>query len=296
MRAPPTMMPALVTPFDEQGDLDLDAHRHNLGALAARGVEGFVLGGSTGEGPYLDPGERHDLVAVAREELPDAFLVCGVAGQSVRRAAEEIVEAAEGGADAALVLTPTSLVMGRHDAVRAFYVALAATASIPLLLYSMPALTGYELPVDLAIEVLSRRARVVGLKDSGGHPVRIQQIGAAVPEEVFLFTGSSPAVSLTVAGGGYGAITASANYAPSLVREVVAAARKGGASRATDAQERLTGLTRLVEARGLAGTKLAAEVAGLQPGRSRAPLPVLAEPDAAPLRRHLAALRHQLLG
>lgn len=289
-------MPALVTPFDEHGDLDLDAHRHNVELLAGRGVDGFVLGGSTGEGPYLDPGERHDLVAVAREQVPDAYLVCGVAGQSVRRGAEEIAEAAEGGADAALVLTPTSLVIGRHDAVRAYYVALATTAPIPLLLYSMPALTGYELPVDIAVEILSRRGQAVGLKDSGGHPVRIQQIAAAVPEEMFLFTGSSPAVALSVAGGGFGAITASANYAPSLVREVVAAARKGGASRAADAQERLTGLTRLVEARGLAGTKLAAEVAGLRPGRSRAPLPVLAETDAAPLRRQLAALRHQFLG
>ncbi len=289
-------MPALVTPFDEHGDLDLEAHRHNLGVLAGRGVDGFVLGGSTGEGPYLEPGERHDLVAVAREERPDAYLVCGVAGQSVRRAAEEIAEVAEGGADAALVLTPTSLVMGRHDAVRAFYVALASTSSIPLLLYSMPALTGYELPVDAAVEILTRSPRAVGLKDSGGHPVRIQQIASSLPHEAHLFTGSSPAVALSVAGGGYGAITASANYAPSLVREVVAAARKGGASRAADAQERLTGLTRLVEARGLAGTKLAAEIAGLRPGRSRAPLPVLADADAAPLRRQLAALRHQLLG
>ncbi len=297
MRKPPTTMPAIVTPFDDQGELDLDAHRHNLAALAGRGMEGYVIGGSTGEGPYLEQGERYALVNAAREELGDgAFLMCGAAGQSVRRAAADIAEAAEAGADAALVLTPTTLVLGNHDAVRAFYAALAATASIPIMLYTIPRLTGYELPVDVAAELLSRRSQVVGIKDSGGHPVRIQQLAAATGGEAYLYTGSSPAIALSVAAGGYGAITASANYAPSLVRDVVAAARKGGVGRAAEPQARLARLTALVEARGLAGTKVAAEIAGLRPGRSRAPLPALAEADAETLRRQLGVLKHQLLG
>lgn len=290
-------MPALVTPFDEHGDLDLDAHRHNVATLSGRGVGGFLIAGSTGEGPYLGPGERHELLVATREELgDDPFLLCGVAGESIRQAVEHVAEATEGGADAALVLTPTSLIRGDDGAVHAFYVGLAAVDRIPLLLYSVPRVTGYELPVDAAVDLLRHQARIVGIKDSGGQPVRIQQMATAVGDGAWIFAGSSAAVSLSVAGGGYGAITASANYAPTLVREVVDAARKGGAARAADAQARLTRLTQLVETRGLAGIKLAAEVAGLRPGRSRAPLSPLSESAAEPLRRQLGLLRSQLLG
>ncbi len=286
-------MPALVTPFDEDGEIDLDAHRHNLATLAGRGVAGFVIAGSTGEGPYLEPGERSALVGAAREELgTKPFLVCGVAAETLRAARRQTAEAADAGADAALVMTPTALVRGRHDAVRTFYIELAADAPLPVLLYSVPAVTGYELPVDVAQELLSHRTAIVGMKDSGGHPVRIQQLAGAV-EGSFLFGGASRAVSLSVAGGGHGAITASGNYAPSLVREVITASRKG---KAADAQERLTGLVGLVEARGLAGTKLAASVAGLRPGHSRRPVRPLGDADAAQLQRQLAVLRSQLLG
>jgi len=49
-------MPAIITPFNDRQDLDLDAHRHNVSLLGGLGYEGFVLAGSTGEGPLLEPG------------------------------------------------------------------------------------------------------------------------------------------------------------------------------------------------------------------------------------------------
>ncbi len=120
MRTPPAVMPALVTPFTSDGELDAESHRHNLRTLADMDVEGFVIAGSTGEGPYLDPGERADLVAAARDELgDDPFLMCGIAAQSLRQATAQVAEAHDAGADAALVLTPTTLVRGNDGAVRA---------------------------------------------------------------------------------------------------------------------------------------------------------------------------------
>jgi hypothetical protein len=82
----PRAIPALVTPFGHRGDLDLNAHRHNLSLLWSRGVRGFLRGGSNGEGPYLEPGGRHALATAAREALPEAFLLAGVAAESIRAA------------------------------------------------------------------------------------------------------------------------------------------------------------------------------------------------------------------
>ncbi len=295
MRTLPTVMAALVTPFDGGGEIDEDAHRHNLSLLRERGIEGFVLGGSTGEGPYLEPGERRRLLDVARDEVgDDAFLVSGVAAESLRAGLAQAEEATAGGADALLVMTPTTLIRGNARAVARYYEALAASSELPVLLYSVPGVTGFELPAETAAE-LAGRPGIVGMKDSGGQPVRVQQIMATAPVDFRLFIGSSPAVALGVAGGAHGAITASANYAPRLVIEVVAAARKSVA-KAADAQERLAGLSRLVDARGVAAVKLAAEVSGLRPGRTREPLQPLSGADADVVRRRLEALRGQLLG
>jgi dihydrodipicolinate synthase/N-acetylneuraminate lyase len=287
-------MPALVTPFDEAGDIDLDAHLHNVSWMTSRGIDGLLIGGSTGEGPYLEPGERHTLVAVAREEADDAFIICGVSGESLREAETLAAEAAEAGADALLVVTPTSLARGRDDSVRRYYEALADIAELPVMLYSVPKVTAYELPVDV-VKLVAGRVDIVGMKDSGGQPVRAQQIVAAAPDDFYLFAGASAALSLSAAGGAYGAITASANYAPGLVGDVVSTARRN-LVKASEAQEKLTGLSALVEARGVAGVKLAAEVAGMQPGHARAPVWPLEDDQAASLRRRLEAMKGQVLG
>jgi dihydrodipicolinate synthase/N-acetylneuraminate lyase len=287
-------MPALVTPFDEAGDIDLDAHLHNVSWMISRGIDGLLIGGSTGEGPYLEPGERHTLVAVAREEADDAFIICGVSGESLREAETLAAEAAAAGADALLVVTPTSLARGRDDSVRRYYEALADIAELPVMLYSVPKVTAYELPVDV-VKLVAGRVDIVGMKDSGGQPVRAQQIVAAAPDDFYLFAGASAALSLSAAGGAYGAITASANYAPGLVGDVVSTARRN-LVKASEAQEKLTGLSALVEARGVAGVKLAAEVAGMQPGHARAPVWPLEDDQAASLRRRLEAMKGQVLG
>lgn len=294
METPPRVMPALVSPFDDAGEIDIDAHRHNVTWLTSRGVDGFVIGGSTGEGPYLEVGERRALVAAAREEADGAFIMCGVSAESLRSATRSAAEAAAGGADALLVVTPTSLARGRDESVRRYYESLAEGSELPIFLYSVPNVTAYELPVDV-VKLVAGRVDIVGMKDSGGHPVRAQQIVVAAPNDFYLYAGASAALSLSVAAGAYGAITASANYAPGLVADVVAKARRD-LGKATEAQETLTGLSALVEARGVAGIKLAADVAGMKPGQARAPVWPLEEDAAASLRRRLEAMKGQVLG
>jgi dihydrodipicolinate synthase/N-acetylneuraminate lyase len=271
MRTPPHLLPALVTPFTRSGELDLDAHRHNLWILTKRGIKGFLIGGSTGEGPYLTPGERKVLIKAAREELDRRpFLLAGVAGESLRGATAQVDEAAAAGADAVLVLTPTTLVRGNHAAVTGFFEDLADAAPVPVFLYSVPAVTGYALPVESAID-LSRHPNIFGMKDSGGDPVAMARLVEETSGGFVLMTGSSKAVSLCVTVGAHGAITASSNYLPELVSEVVKSARRSPRS-AAQSQSQLTKISTAVEAHRLPGVKAAAELAGLRPGYPRKPL------------------------
>ena len=266
MKVPPRTMAALITPFDGAGLIDAGAHRHNLRLLNDRGLSGFLIGGSTGQGPYLEPGERALLVATARDELgTDAFLLAGISAQSVRQAALQVAEAADAAADAALVTTPTLLLRKDHQLVAAFFRSVADDSPIPIFCYSVPAVTSYELPVSTAVE-LAEHPNIVGMKDSGGDPDRVAPVLNGTGDNYYLYTGASRIVHEASVRGAYGAITASANYAS----ELVDAARDD-----LDAQDRLSAVSATVERHGLAGTYATAEMEGLMPGTMRAPLVAL---------------------
>jgi 4-hydroxy-2-oxoglutarate aldolase len=278
-------MPALITPFDRAGEIDLAAHRHNLGTLSEKGIKGFLLAGSTGEGPYLEPGERYPLVSAARKTLGSrATVICGVAAETTRLALRLIAEAVDGGADAVLVMTPTTLVRSRIQYVESYYLAVADASPVPVYLYTVPAVTAFSLP-EASIIRLAAHPNIVGVKDSSGDPLRMQRLLPTVPPEFELFTGSSQALSQALGAGAYGAITASTNYLPELAQRIVRSARRNPVeTRALQAQ--LSAIAIEVESHGIPGVKVAAEIAGLRAGLPRLPL----EPLAARLRRDIEAL------
>ena len=263
MRPPPQVVPALITPFGDDGTIDTDAHRHNLTTLAGRGVEGFVLSGSTGQGPYLVPGERKTLLSMARRALgAEPYLLCGVQAESLAQALAQGNEAAEGGADAMLVMTPTTLIRGDHEAVARFYRLLGDRAPLPVFLYSVPATTGYQIPVEVTLDLASH-SNIMGIKDSGADADRVPPLAAAIDDGFAVMAGSSRVVNEFMVNGAHGAITSSANYAFGLVVDAVSD---------DEAQQRLTGLAAAVEKFGLAGTYAAAEATGLIAGAMRLPL------------------------
>ena len=261
-------MPALLTPFDEEEGLDLDAHAHNVSFLADIGIEGFVLGGSNGEGPYLEAGERARLVETARATASQAHLMVGVMAETVRQASRQLAECE--GADSVLVLTPTTLARDRDTAVMSFFEAVADASTLPVFLYSVPPNTAYSLPVPLVAE-LAAHPNVVGMKDSSGDVVRLQTIVDATGDDFLLYSGSSAAASAAMGVGCSGVITGSVNYSPRLVLDVIDAASTGPAG-AHSLQRRLSHLASVIERHGVPGVKVAAAALGLRPGRARLPL------------------------
>ncbi len=281
-------MPAIVTPFGPDGEIDAGGHADNVARLWDRGVAGAVIAGSNGEGPYLEPGERRLLAATARRAAPNGFVAVGLSAESLRGAQAMTTEAVDADADAILVITPTTLVRGNDALVEGFYTDVADWSPLPVFLYSVPKITGYELPLAVAIRLAEHR-NVVGMKDSGGDPARAVAIAAAAPAGFVMLAGASAAVAAAVAGGAYGAVTASANYAPELVAAVVSSA---GAD--PGLHRRLVQLSAAVERHGVAGVKYAASRTGLVGGHSRLPLQPISPEAATEIDAALAAAAVQL--
>lgn len=289
MATVPHLLPALITPFTEDGELDLEAHRRNLKKLWKAGIRGFLIAGSTGEGPYLEPGERMALVETAREQLgKKAYLACGVAAETVRQGKAMIEEAATS-ANSVLVITPTTLTRNRTQYVEGYYEELAESSSLPLFLYSVPSVTAFELGEEV-VSRLAEHPNIVGMKDSGGHPVRLQRILATTPSDFLLFTGSTQAVTLAMAAGAHGAITASTNYMPKRVLETVSTARSDPI-KARPIQAEISRIAAAVEMHGVPGVKFASRLSGLHPGLPRLPLRPLPESDWAAISSALSLPR-----
>ena len=275
-------MPALITPFDADERIDVNAHLHNVSTAQSAGAKGILIAGSTGEGPYLEPGERELLVSRARETSADLTILCGISAETDRQAATQIKEAAAGGADGVLVVTPGTLIRSKAAHVNAFYTRISDRSPLPVFLYTVPAITGYELPVE-SVRELAGHNNICGMKDSGGDFTRLEKLSDTLTADFIVYAGKSMALHDSQARGAFGAITASANYAFTAVHD----AASGDAT----AQSELTAITGVVERYGVPGTKFAASLAGMEPGHSRLPLLPLDENAKREIRRAASSER-----
>ena len=205
-------------------------------------------------------------------------MLCGINAETNRVARRQIDEAAEGGADAALVLTPTTLSRNRTNFVTAFFREVADESPLPVFLYSVPVVTAYSIPLE-AVWELAQHPNVVGMKDSSGdrhpHPAN----AARLPDDFALYNGAAPAVTLAFAAGAHGAILAAANYVPRLSLEVVAAALESPPGN-MKVQHRLTAANDVVARFGIPGRQGGRGDGGT--ARRTCPSPVVADHRGGP--------------
>ena len=207
----------IVTPFDEAEELDLDALAGNIRKWRQAGISGFVLLGSTGERVHLEESECQRTLEAAREEVPreDVF-IAGVGQQSTRGTIAEIRKAVQCGADAVLVLTPHFY----HSAITqetliTHYTAVADASPVPVLLYSMPALTGIKIEPE-TIARLSEHQNIVGVKDSSNDVAGFAQTVKLCRPEFAVLTGNGTVLLDALEAGATGGILAVGCVVPEI--------------------------------------------------------------------------------
>lgn len=210
--------PPLVTPFEENGDVDHSKLRELVGWVEDRGVDFIVPCGSNSEAELLTADERARVV----ETVVDAASVPVMAGTGhpgLHETVEATAAAADAGADAALVVTPFYYDHGQ-DALAAYYRELADRVDLPVYLYSVPTFTGVTLEPETAGE-LADHPNVAGMKDSAGALgsfIRTQRRTADGEFDLLVGSGSLLAQALDV--GATGGILALANLFPEYTADI----------------------------------------------------------------------------
>ncbi|HEY0386120.1 MAG TPA: dihydrodipicolinate synthase family protein [Pyrinomonadaceae bacterium] len=279
------------TPFDEQERIDVFALRSNLSRWSETGINGYVALGSTGERVHLEERECLEVVEAARRVVPPemAFIV-GAGQESVRATISEVRRVAEAGADAALLITP-HFYRGAmtQSALSRYYLMVADSAPLPLVLYSMPELTGIALAPETVAQ-LSQHENIVGIKDSSGDIINFAETIRRVPEDFAVLTGSGPLLYAALCAGAWGGILAVGCAAPLIAVRIYEAVKAGEHERAKWLQQRLAPLALAVTKRyGIGGLKAALDRIGYTGGRVRAPLQEPAEDARREIARTLEA-------
>ena len=242
------LMPAMVTPFDENGAVDLAATEAVVERFVEAGVDGISPLGSTGEATHLTFEERKrfagEVVRIVGGRVP---VVLGI-GSSGTAEAVELVRHAEGvGADAVLVVSPFYWKVGEEALFRHF-ASVAGAVDVPVLVYNLPMLTGIDLSPSLVARVAQECPNVVGIKDTVteyAHVVGVLQNIKPSRPDFCVLCGWEDLVLPSLLAGADGAICAFANVAPGLFVEMVRSARGGDLERAAELHRRVLSLVTL---------------------------------------------------
>jgi 4-hydroxy-2-oxoglutarate aldolase len=275
------IIPPMVTPFDEAGDIRYDSFERNIENYLEAGIEGYLVLGSNGESVYLEHSEKLKLIEAARKKVPSSrTLLAGTGVESTRATINLTKEAADRGVDAVLVKNPFYFKSQMtFDVYVSHYTAVADASPVPVIIYNVPVFTGISLQSKLVIE-LSKHPNILGMKDSSGDVKLISEVVWNTDSAKFpVVAGSAPTLFPAMAAGARGGIIAVACAAPKGSLALYQAFAAGDYKKAGLVQRIIApAASAVTEKYGIAGLKAAMEMEGFQPGVPRRPLlPLKAE-------------------
>ncbi len=262
------LMPALVTPFDEDGEIDLQATEAIVERHIEAGVDGISALGSTGEFSHLTGSERRRfaeaLVGMIDGRVP---LVVGVGTTGTREAVGLARHAESIGADGVLSVSPFYWKVGEEALFRHF-VTVAESVEIPTLVYNFPMLTGIDLSPALVGRLAAECPNIVGIKDTVKeymHTVNVLQEAKESSPDFTVLVGFEDQILPALLAGADGAICGLSNIAPELFVGLVRAFEDGDLAKAAELHRRILPLMAIytLSDPGLGAAKLAMKKLGV---------------------------------
>ena len=171
------IFPPITTPFYPDGNVYHKKLEHNVERYSKTPVAGIVVLGSTGEAILLSDEERREVLKTAREAAaPHKLLIAGTGIESATETLRLTEYAAELGYDVAMVRTPHYYKKQMQPAnLLAFYRFVADRSPLPVIIYNFPQATGYDIPVEVVIE-LAEHPNLIGIKESSGDVEKVRRM------------------------------------------------------------------------------------------------------------------------
>ena len=216
---------AMVTPFNNDGSLNLDGARRLAKWLQDNGNDGLVVAGTTGESPVLTDDDRLSLFAAVTE----AVTIPVIAGTGTNDTAHSVLmtkEATKLGVAGILAVTPYYN-RPPQSGIEGHMRAMAASTNLPVVVYDIPARTGRKIATSLILKLANEVSNIVALKDAAGNPAESAVLMSQAPAGFELYSGDDGLTLPFMAIGGSGVIGVATHWTGQDHQEMFALWEKG---------------------------------------------------------------------
>ncbi len=214
---------AMITPFTEDGRLDLDGAQRVADHLVSTGTDTVLVHGTTGESPTLLGEEQWELLAAVKDAVGDrANVMMGSGSNATATAIRSTERATEMGADSLLVVTPYYNRPDQRGLVEHFRTVAAAT-DLPIVLYDIAVRTGRPIEVATMVD-LAEVPHIVGVKDASGDGAKVGDVlnaTAGAPGGFGVWSGADELNLACIASGGTGVISVAAHLVGREIAEMI---------------------------------------------------------------------------
>ena len=273
---PHGIIPAVVTPFDEEERIDYRAFERIIDHLIEAGVHGLFFGGGQGEFFSLSGLERRVMMREVAQMVDGRVpTYMGAGAVTTRDSIELALAAGDAGADYVVIITPYYVKPCQAE-LEDHYVAICRHSPAPVMAYNIPERTGNALKPQTVRRIADTSDRFVGLKDSSGDLDEVRQfvaLGKSLGRPFHVFMGRDHMIVQGLQAGCAGAVAACGNVIPELLVGLYEAFRRGDLALAEQLQEKVKPL-RLAFSMGTFPVviKEAMKIAGLPAGNCRRPV------------------------
>ena len=269
---------ALVTPFDENGNVNFDKIKELVDFQIENGTDAIVACGTTGEASTMNDEEHlaaiKAIIDAANKRVP---VIAGTGGNDTAHSIYLSQEAEKLGADALLIITPYYN-KANKSGLRKHFVSIANSVKLPIILYNVPSRTKVNIPPALVADLARNVDNIVALKEACGDLAQVAEVCRLVPDSIL------PLLSL----GGSGVISVLANVCPRETHDLVAKFFEGDIEGSRKLQ---LGMKPLIDALFIevnpVPVKTAVNLLGFNVGDLRLPLAEMEEEDLEVLKREL---------
>ncbi|MDP7067462.1 MAG: 4-hydroxy-tetrahydrodipicolinate synthase [Acidimicrobiales bacterium] len=210
------VIPAMVTPFSEDGALDVDASVTLAKWLVEQGSEGLVITGTTGEGPAVTDEEDWELWRAVAEAVT-VPVIAGTTTNDTAHSVHQTRKAEELGCDGILAVTPYYN-RPSQEGIYAHFEAVASATTLPVVLYDIPVRTGRKIDTPTLLRLAQEISNVVAVKDAAGNPGETAKVIRDAPEGFEVYSGDDNLTLPLLAVGAVGVISVAAHWsAPEFV-------------------------------------------------------------------------------
>lgn len=218
---------ALVTPFEENGKVDVEALKSLVHFQIKGGINGIVPCGTTGEAVTLDLNEYKLVIeTVVKEANGQVPIIAGAGSNDTKKAVELSRIAKSCGADALLHVTPYYNKPTPKGLVVHFKT-IAEAVDLPIILYNVPGRTGSNVTAETTLRVAKEVPQVVGVKEASGNIGQMMDIIKGASEDFAVLSGDDSLTLPLMGAGGVGIISVASNEIPKEMVDLVQAALAG---------------------------------------------------------------------